>query len=276
MNTTSEKSFINAYNPPQEAPLPAYAEFDSAPQLVGHPALAAPGKPVLFPQQCVFKYRMSHSHSYLGVTKDEPMHLVRTPRFTMGSGDIVLLSGTDKLDTPIASIGALNLKRGTGAAAEIRFKPRPGSSISQPMDISMTNGLKNKYQFTVPVGPAGRQATFEWRQSTGELVQNLAGGFQYGMKLVHLDGAVGSSSLDLEKDSQATVVASDGKPIVAIFAAVRPQANHAKFHFMNEGATGELGEVFEIVAMMSFMRLYELQLSQGGVAIGPCLGSLVK
>ncbi|CAI6083691.1 unnamed protein product [Clonostachys chloroleuca] len=35
------------------------------------------------------------------------------------------------------------------------------------------------------------------------------------------------------------------------------------------GATGELGEVFELAAMISFMRLFELQLSQGGVAIGP-------
>ncbi|CAG9977257.1 unnamed protein product [Clonostachys byssicola] len=208
---------------------------------------------------------MTHSHSHLGVNKNEPLFLVRTPRLSVGSGDIILLNGTDKLETPLASVGALELKSTKACAAELRLKPRPGGSFTQPVEINMTVGIQNKYQFTAPVGPNGQHETFEWRRSTGELVRDLPGGFQYGMKLVRLDGATGGAS----SNGKVTVVGGDGKRIVAIFAAVRPQCTSAKFRFMNEGATGELGEVFELAAMISFMRLFKLQLSQGGVAIGP-------
>jgi hypothetical protein len=191
----------------------------------------------------------------------------------MGTGDILLLSGTDKLDTPLASAGALKIRSGTTCASHLRLKPRLGGSFTQPIDIDVTVGTKNKYQFTIPVGPANRAETFEWRQSTGELVRSLVGGFQYGMKLVRLDGPAGGSN---GQDGKVTVVGGDGNPIVAVFAAMRPQANNAKFQFMNEGATGELGEVFELAAMISFIRLFEFQLSQGGVAIGPCFGSIAR
>ncbi|CAH0057037.1 unnamed protein product [Clonostachys solani] len=273
MNTSmSEKALLSSYVPPQEHSPPAYEEVQTKP---AHAAISAQGTPALFPRECIFTYRLSHSHSYLGAKRDEPLFLVKTPRLLMGTGDILLLSGTDKLDTPLASAGALKIRSGSTCASQLRLKPRLGGSFTQPMDIDVTVGTKNKYQFTVPVGPANRPETFEWRQSTGELVRSLAGGFQYGMKLVRLDGPAGGS-INSSHDGKVTVVGGDGKPIVAVFAAMRPQANNAKFHFMNEGATGELGEVFELAAMISFIRLFELQLSQGGVAIGPCFGSVAR
>ncbi|CAH0025808.1 unnamed protein product [Clonostachys rhizophaga] len=265
----SEKAILGSFVPPQEHSPPAYEEVQPNPVSA---AISAQG--TLFPPECIFTYRLSHSHSYLGAKRNEPLFLVKTPRLLMGTGDILLLNGTDKLDTPLASAGALKIRSGTTCASHLRLKPRLGGSFTQPMDIDVTVGTKNKYQFTVPVGPANRAETFEWRQSTGELVRSLAGGFQYGMKLVRLDGPPGGSGGD--QDGKVTVVGGDGKPIVAVFAAMRPQANNAKFHFMNEGATGELGEVFELAAMISFIRLFEFQLSQGGVAIGPCFGSIAR
>lgn len=271
MNTSmSEKALLSSFVPPQEHSPPAYEEIQPSPVSA---AISAQGNPSLFPRECVFTYRLSHSHSYLGAKRNEPLFLVKTPRLLMGTGDILLLSGTDKLDTPLASAGSLKIRSSTTCASHVRLKPRLGGSFTQPMDIDVTVGTENKYKFTIPVGPANRAETFEWRQSTGELVRSLAGGFQYGMKLVRLDGPAGGSN---GQDGKVTVVGGDGKPIVAVFAAMRPQANNAKFHFMNEGATGELGEVFELAAMISFIRLFEFQLSQGGVAIGPCFGWIAR
>ncbi|KAK7211835.1 hypothetical protein V2G26_019013 [Clonostachys chloroleuca] len=142
----SEKPSIFKTAPQEyEHPLPAYEEIASKPDYTcSASATYASSRPILFPRECAFFYRITHSHSHLGINKNKPLFLVRTPRFSMGSGDIILLNETDKLDTPFVN-----------------------------------------------------------------------------------------------------------------------------FRFMNQGATGELGEVFELAAMISFMRLFELQLSQGGVAIGP-------
>jgi hypothetical protein len=119
----SEKSSIFSAAPREyEQPLPAYKEIASKPGYTySASATHASGRPILFPRECVFFYCMAHSHSHLGVNKNEPLFLVRTPRFSMGSGDIILQIGTDKLDPPFASVGALKLKNTKACAAELRL-----------------------------------------------------------------------------------------------------------------------------------------------------------
>ncbi|VUC35404.1 unnamed protein product [Clonostachys rosea] len=223
------------------------------------------GKPILFPQQLVFTYRVGRSHSHLGEVKDQPLFLVRIPRWSMGWSDIVLLSGTDKLDAPLASAGVEKGSKTTRTA--LRVMPHRGSALQQPFEASMDGNYKSKHHFTIPVGADGHLETFEWRQSKGRMVKDLVGGFQFGLKLVRLQGPpAASSSSSAHSGSDADDmdgVTSDGRSVVAVFAGERWRYNNAKFRFSNEGSTGELGELFEIIAVMSFIRLFEMQMAQG-------------
>ncbi|CAG9970348.1 unnamed protein product [Clonostachys byssicola] len=244
---------------------PAYTNFASPSYQAVSDSKHRHGRPILFPQQLVFTYRVGRSHSHLGEVKDQPLFLVRIPRWSMGWSDIVLLSGTDKLDAPLASAGVEKGSKTTRTA--LRVMPHRGSALQHPFETSMDGNYKSKHHFAVPVGADGHLETFEWRQSKGRMVKDLVGGFQFGLKLVRLHGPPAGSSSSAHTggsdDDEAGGVTSDGRSVVAVFAGERWRYNNAKFRFHNEGSTGELGELFEIVAVMSFIRLFEMQMAQG-------------
>lgn len=128
------------------------------------------------------------------------------------------------------------------------------------------------HEFGVEVAGGGRER-FEWRASKGREVRALlaetAGGgvsppgrgrFKaLGAKLVRLsaeaDGVGGTRAV---RDAGAS---SDGREVVAVWAdCPRWRANRAgTLRFLGTAATGGLGERFQVLALASALRIWELE-----------------
>ncbi|KAK7222998.1 hypothetical protein V2G26_011001 [Clonostachys chloroleuca] len=247
---------------------PTYEEVDSTVPAYYDQVILPPStsrKPLLFPSEFTLSYRVGRSISFLYETKDQPLYAIRTPRVATGWTEIVLLNGTDKLSAPLASA---SVEKGSKTTrTNLRLMPRPNGSYQEPIDISMSGNYSMRHQFTIPTDPGGEQESFEWRSSKGRLIKDLVGGFQFGAKLVRLGGPTiapaGNGSSDDGDDGEMDGITSDGKSIVAIYAGERWHYSQCKFRFINEGARGQLGEVFELAAVMSFVRLFEVQIAAG-------------
>lgn len=111
-------------------------------------------------------------------------------------------------------------------------------------------------------GKETRREAFEWRFSQGKEVK-VFGAWSTGWKLVRLDGVAESESESGEGSSSRSErrhgQTSDGKPVVAVVADnTSPSTNKiAKFHFVGAGATGELGERWAFMALMTAVRVWE-------------------
>ncbi|CAI6083689.1 unnamed protein product [Clonostachys chloroleuca] len=68
-SSMSEKPSIFKTAPQEyEHPLPAYEEIASKPDYTcSASATYASSRPILFPRECAFFYRITHSHSHLGI-----------------------------------------------------------------------------------------------------------------------------------------------------------------------------------------------------------------
>lgn len=227
---------------------------------------SSPGTTIRFPTQMVFDSSWVSSTSYLGPTKDEHMFAVQGPSKLLSCcfsrGGVKLLDGTDKLSTPIASVGpekGSKLRR-----TMIRVAPKQGAADQNHLEIVMSGDWRSTHPFTLPLGEGRPTEQFEWRSSRGKEVKGLAGSFNFGWKLVRLDGpVVVPGQVDGTKG-----YTSDGKEVVAVGGQQRLSRKHPDFMFMGAGARGELGETFEIVAVMGFLRLRELAAQQQAAASG--------
>lgn len=150
-------------------------------------------------------------------------------------------------------------------------------------------------------GVPARREDFEWRSTHGSEVQELTSWWSTGWKLVRLasrvEGANGGSgdgtsvvsgSGDAESSSSSSAtqkqkqkqqrpagVTSDGKEIVAVWAlntASLSMTKAFKFQFMGSGALGQLGERWEVMAVVTALRLWYLVWQ--GRAHAPSSGSL--
>ncbi|KAJ5734984.1 uncharacterized protein N7483_000109 [Penicillium malachiteum] len=97
---------------------------------------------------------------------------------------------------------------------------------------------------------------FEWRSSGGKEVEEIATGYRYGWKLVRVSGPnSGSGGPRKKRDFGFT---SDGLDIVAVAThnPSRCMDKALRFSFMRTGLTGELGEGWEIMAVVSALQLW--------------------
>ncbi|PIA91924.1 hypothetical protein CB0940_09116 [Cercospora beticola] len=145
------------------------------------------------------------------------------------------------------------------------------------------------YSFSAPVKKAGGekvvQERFVWRQSHGQEVKHVSKNkYVWGWKLVRLDSETGGGSVgDAGEEADPTIVrsrnsgegsskgggkryerdlgeSSDGKEVVAVWADNMKWSKNklVKFEFLGAGRTGELGEVVEIMAVSSGMRIWQI------------------
>lgn len=216
------------------------------------------GATIKFPRKFIYHVKFISTTSYIGPSKEQPLFAVQTPSKLVncfGLGQITLRNGTDKLSPPIASVGAE--KGSLFRRSLIRVAPRAGAP---GLEITMSGDWSRTHEFTLPLGGDAVER-FEWRHSRGDEVRELSGGFNYGWKLVRLDGPVvvpGQSAWDKS-------YTSDGKEVVAVGAHPRFLNKSPEFAFLGAGAEGELGETFQIVAVMGFLRLYELSVQQSTI-----------
>lgn len=246
---------------------PADAALLPPPPYTG-PSPPAPGRPIMFPRELVFHSRYTSTMSYVGASKDEPLYGVRAPCLwsCFTNPDHQLLDGLSKDSRVIATVGS---KKGSwGTKTLIRVAPDragvavKGKDYSAFTEITMPRDNGSTHAVSVPLAN-GRFETFEWRNTRGDEVRALSGGYTQGWKLLRMDGppvVPGSTP------GGTAGYSSDGKEVVAVAAQPRLFQRDPRFAFLGRGATGEFGPTFEIVAVMGFLRLYELSVQQAAAA----------
>ncbi|KAF7302900.1 hypothetical protein MKEN_01252300 [Mycena kentingensis (nom. inval.)] len=240
----SEIVFVTATPQPQQRPEAAPARSDT------HP----------FPRALTVRFKRSWTKRDLQLysTDDDnstPLHHVsiHTKR-----PHLVLHSSADNASAPLATASYKDVWKSKPSSIVTLF-PLPDASVEEELEADI--GLHTVFRFALDVG-RGKETQreyFEWRTSRGEEVRALNDSrFRSGMKLVRLTGNPGGA---------AASSSSDGKEIVAVWADQTSFSltKVGKFEFIGSGATGEMGERFAVMAVVSCLRIWDtmFQISQG-------------
>ena len=228
--------------PPHERP--RVAHIDDAQQLV--PATAK------LPPFLTQIHSLSLSSLHLGThNKDKRYHVKQS------SKEIVLRDGPTKSDTVLAQV--TSLEQGTAYGKSVIHVPRPHGE--EPLSLVMPGDHSNRQPFSLRVGKENRLEHFEWRQSQGNEVEEVGQTkwHGYGWKLVRLTADDDVAGRGGRRESRDFGFTSDGREIVAACAYTNRFWRGPDFSFLGTGLTGTLGEEFEIVAVVTFLRIMFLQ-----------------
>lgn len=148
-------------------------------------------------------------------------------------------------------------KMGNKLSVMLPASPKEGVESRPELVKWQTLSGKERYWFGLEVGHGAQRhlQRFEWRHSHGAEVHNL-GGSKWGWKLVRLGPQAGS---DDGKASSTEALASDGGEIVAVWADAKglSMTRIGEFRLMGSGATGELGQSFSLMALVSCMIIWQ-------------------
>lgn len=249
-----EASPRNSYNgppPPSYDQPPSYAPSSSSTH--------TSGQTIKFPQRMVYNASWWSSKSTIGPSKEEPMFQFVSPNRMncFSRKHSVLNDGMDTLSPPLGSVGR---ERGTGwrkTHSLIRVSPSPGSA-DQELSIRLEDDYHSTHPFVMPIH--GQETRFEWRSTSGGAeVKTLSGSYNWGWKLVRIDGPY---TIPGGRSEMPEGFTSDGREVVAVGAHPKPFKKSLEFMFLGSGARGEMGRDFEIVAVLGFLRLYEIYMEQ--------------
>ncbi|USW51421.1 hypothetical protein Slin15195_G047400 [Septoria linicola] len=168
----------------------------------------------------------------------------------------------------------------------------PGHEIVEELRTKLSFQSAS-YTFTAPVlhGEKIVPERFCWRQSHGKEVQQLTvNKYAWGWKLVRLDSDDGTLSAAMPNDIEASSSkggkradrdlgeTSDGKEVVAVWADNMKWSKNklVRFEFMGSGSTREMGEAFEIMAVSSGLRIWQILrtgTSGGGISAAADAGA---
>ncbi|KEY68498.1 hypothetical protein S7711_08351 [Stachybotrys chartarum IBT 7711] len=153
------------------------------------------------------------------------------------NGDLIVYGGPSSDDAPLAAVRWASA-RGDSAVT----LPSPAPGVPQIVEELRNNSsmLHTSHQFTIAVsaGPFPQPQKFEWRQASSDELEPL-GESSRGWKLMY------------------------GNEIVALWANAsigRHVSKTARFMFVNSGATGEFGQTWALMAVVTFLRLWQLQM----------------
>lgn len=254
---------------PEAAPPPTYTEATASQPLVpdsnteppSYPSDVKPTSQISqqFPPSFNAYYQWKFTRTFhLGQSKDNPLYAVRTHSGWSGTPGITLHNGPNDDDPPLAAAG--NESKWSNHSIII-LPPLPGSDAESSSEFMRTNvnWRSVTYPFTIEVGEGRklRRENFEWRQSRGEEIKEIDK-HSRGWKLVRLGAfAQGPGGERSERSLGAT---SDGKEIVAVWAFYSGWSltKSFKFQFMNSGLTGELGERWAVMAVITSLRMWYL------------------
>ncbi|GKT47542.1 uncharacterized protein ColSpa_07723 [Colletotrichum spaethianum] len=245
--------------PADEAPPPYEAKPRSSPvPSTQAPPRATPGPAMPPPPPQVARqfppafnlYSQSFSRTMvLGEHQSQPFYAMSIHSGLSSSPPIILHSGPANTSPPLASVEHHSFS----GRMSITLPPAPkGSPGGAPIiDLECrTNFPLSSYIFAMGVGPnCQRLEQFEWRPSSGEAIAMLDGRSR-GWKLVRLAQAAAPSAFK----------GGDGKEVVAVWTdAGMSMSKVAKFAFTGSGLTGELGERWAIMAVISGLAICERQ-----------------
>lgn len=266
-------------------PPPAYTDGGStsqSPNSQGPPSYPSDIKPSLkanqrFPPSFNAYYQWKFTKTFhLGLTKDQPLYAVRTHTGWSGTPGIVLHNGPSDKDPPLAAAG--NESRWSKHSVVI-LPPLPGSDAESSTEFMRTNVSWKTvtYPFTIEVGDENnlRRENFEWRQSRGEEIKELDK-HSRGWKLVRLGS--NASGPGGERGERALGATSDGKEVVAVWTwhSGWSLTKSFKFQFLGSGLTGELGDRWAVMAVVTALRtwyLYHEGVSNGSASAAATAGA---
>ncbi|KAK3291046.1 uncharacterized protein B0H64DRAFT_51091 [Chaetomium fimeti] len=139
---------------------------------------------------------------------------------------------------------------------------------------------REMYWFAMEVGNgngARQVERFEWRRSRGGEVKGVEGGSGWGWKLVRMGaGEAGAAAAEGHGHAEEGVdgLTSDGKEVVAVWAnpGTLSLTKLGQFEFRGSGATGELGLLWSIMAVMSCMCIWQKTM-QSAITTGVVAGA---
>ncbi|KAJ5608753.1 hypothetical protein N7528_009320 [Penicillium herquei] len=216
-----------------------------------------------------FKWdNISTSTFHIGATKkNSKLFAVSTFSNSDSDNPSVTLHDGATHDHPIlATFTANKHRRHKPGIFHIRI--RPDSWYTRETMTTMTPHWQEKFRswkpvwsFSAPLTTDGTQEErFDWRSSRGNEVDKIATGWDTdGWKLVRVNGPNrGRGGPRNQRDFGFT---SDGLEIVAVVAhnSSSCMAKSLRLAFMGTGLTGELGEVWEIMAVVSALQLWYWQ-----------------
>lgn len=194
-------------------------------------------KELRFPQSFSLFYRKGiHWKFYLGQEKNEPIYAVDMPMNEWG--DVILCDGPDE-SCPHISIS----KRISNISGLVKFwLPPMGHGNETICEELRLRGqmIIEKYTFAVLVGdgPDAMPEKFEWKPSGMNKIPGM-GSLALSYELVRL----GRNNEVVAKFSNGT---SGGF-----------RSKLASIQFLNSGATGELGKLWTLMTVMSFLRIWQ-------------------
>ncbi|KAI0014522.1 hypothetical protein F4780DRAFT_774150 [Xylariomycetidae sp. FL0641] len=199
----------------------------------------------------------------LGVHECAPWFVVSPHGGCSGQPDIILHSGpSDTL--PALAAGWRSITRAYDEHSVIVLPPLSDSDLDSAIEVARMRMkfLSISVHFTIETGddPGHRaREIFEWRHSYRS-IRALMDGVGDGWKLVRLGSKLRKGG---RKPSTNTVLTSDGYEVVAMWAFARKSLTKAlKFRFLGNGASGTLGDRWELMAVITALRMYQASQKQ--------------
>ncbi|OTB02961.1 hypothetical protein M426DRAFT_12997 [Hypoxylon sp. CI-4A] len=196
----------------------------------------------------------------LGPHGREPLFAVsKHSGWWTGLPDLVLHRGPSDAFPPLAvGMGGI----GVGRHSIIVLPPLPESGLESSQEILLRIEEKTadrfhshvRFRFAIEVGEPGRcrREIFEWRHSHGDVVADFLDGAKNGWKLLRITD---QDCDDLEEPSS-----TGGHEIVAVWAYAKLSVTKVlKFRYLGSGASGDLGDRWNIMAAMTALRMYQRQ-----------------
>ena len=199
----------------------------------------------------------------LGPPDAEPMYTLSFPRGLYG--DIIIHKGPDADSAPVATSSRIKQYHDD----YLITLPSPTGHGVHEETLRRPQGLKGRFWFGCLVGngPEQRVERFEWRRSRGAEVKSVGQSRWGGYKLVRLGSTntkedYSSSEDDLvdEKSNSGEGYTSDGKEIVAVWGSAscwKTMSGVGELQFRGSGATGELGNMWALMTVMSCMSIWQ-------------------
>ncbi|ETR99241.1 hypothetical protein M419DRAFT_102329 [Trichoderma reesei RUT C-30] len=209
----------------------------------------------------------------------EPVYTVNLPESWWGS---LILHGGPTVDHP--PLAAVRNTGKSGMGNLVTLPPlEPGQDVFEEKMSRRTKGWMDAWSFAVPVpvpvpdraGETPKTTTtttttrverFEWVSSRGKEVKDLHE-WGHGWKLrrvattyypdAHVDKGWDEDKDDGDAAAYEYETLHEDNEVLAVWADAKGLKKAAKFKFVNSGATGELGEAWALMAVVSFVRVWQ-------------------
>ncbi|KAK2759955.1 hypothetical protein FQN54_002691 [Arachnomyces sp. PD_36] len=206
-----------------------------------------------------FEKSWSRLNLLFGQDQNQPLYGASLPEGWYGK--LLMHNGPNVKDS--ATLATVKDGGKWGCHSEIILSEHMSGGLPIREEMHVHGGLMHMaYLFSTPIG-GGRSEKFEWRRARRHELKPL-GESSRGWKLVRL-----GEHYDKDKKDEVE------REIVALWAEPKmfkmgnmSFTKAATFQFVNSGATGELGDVWALMAVVTFTRVWQrvMQLAIGASA----------